>query len=65
MSLEAFKPGDRVELVHHYSFSGEPPPQGTVLTTGYRLIRCKMDRSGKVVRFSPDDLRHVERRRPR
>jgi hypothetical protein len=28
MKLDLFKPGDRVELVLHYSFWGEPPPQG-------------------------------------
>ena len=33
------------------SFFGAPPPQGTVVGTTNRLIRCKMDRSGKVIRF--------------
>jgi hypothetical protein len=60
MKLDAFKPGDRVELVLHYSFWGDPPPQGTVLSTSHRCVRCKMDRNGKVVRFLPQDLRHVE-----
>jgi hypothetical protein len=68
MILDAFKPGDRIELVRYYSFSGEPPPQGTVLSTTNRRVSCKMDRTGKVIRFTPDDLRHVERlakRKPR
>ena len=51
MNDEPFAPGDRVELVRHYSFFGAPPPQGTVVGTTNRLIRCKMDRSGRVIRF--------------
>jgi hypothetical protein len=62
MALDAFKPGDRVELVRHYSFWGDPPPQGTVISKTNRRVCCKMDRSGKLIRFLPDDLRHVERR---
>lgn len=61
MTLNAFKPGDRVELVRHYSFWGDPPPQGTVISTSNRRVRCKMDRTGKLIRYFPDDLRHVER----
>ena len=58
MSDEPFAPGDRVELVRHYSFFGAPPPQGTVVGTTNRLILgCKMDRSG--TRFPPSDLRRV------
>ena len=60
MTLHAFKPGDRVELVRHYSFWGDSPPQGTVISTTNRCVRCKMDRSGRLVRFLPDDLRHIE-----
>jgi hypothetical protein len=61
MTLDAFKPGDRIELVRHYSFWGDPPPQGTVISTTKRCVRCKMDRSGRLIRFLPDDLRHIER----
>jgi hypothetical protein len=60
MAVDAFKPGDRVELVRHYNFWGEPPPQATVISTTNRRIRCKMDRSGKLIRFLQEDLRHVE-----
>jgi hypothetical protein len=63
MPLNAFKPGDRVELVRYCSLSGEPSPQGTVVSMGYRLVRCKMDRTGRVIGFPPDDLRHVEPQR--
>lgn len=65
MALDAFKPGDRVELVRHYSFWGDPSPQGTVVSTSNRRVRCKMDRSGKLIRFLPDDLRLVKRVVPR
>ena len=65
MTLDAFKPGDRVELVRHYSFWGGPPPQGTVISTTNRRVRCKMDRSGRLIRYLPDDLRHIERIVPR
>ena len=65
MTLDAFKQGDRVELVRHYSFWGAPPPQGTVISTTNRCVRCKMDRSGRLIRFLPDDLRHIERVAPR
>ena len=61
MTLDAFKPGDRVELVRHYSFWGDPPPQGTVISTTNRCVRCKMDRSGRLIRFLPGDLRYIER----
>lgn len=60
MAVDIFEPGDRVELVRHYSFWGDPPPQATVVSATNRRIRCKMDRSGKLIRFSPEDLRHVE-----
>jgi hypothetical protein len=59
MTLDAFEPGDRVELVRHYNPWGDPPPQGIVVGKGYYCIRCKMDRSGKVIRFKPEDLRKV------
>ena len=61
MTLDAFKPGDRVELVRYYSFWGDPPPQGIVISTSNRRVHCKMDRTGKLIRYFPDDLRHVER----
>ena len=51
MALDAFKPGDRVELVRHYSFWGDPPPQGTVVSTTSRRIRCKMERSVKLITY--------------
>jgi hypothetical protein len=54
--MHAFKPGDRVELVSYYSFWGEPFPQGTVIRTTDRTIHTKMDRNGKMIRLSPDDL---------
>jgi hypothetical protein len=59
MALDAFKPGDRVELVRHYSFWGDPAPQGTVVSATSRCIRCKMDRSGKLITYLPGDLRRV------
>jgi len=59
MGVDAFKPGDRVELVRHYSPWGDPPPQGTVVGSSTRLVRCKMDRTGKVVRYPPSDIRLV------
>ena len=59
---DAFRIGDRVELLLFYSFHGEPRPQGTVVGVG-RMIRCKMDRNGKVVRFEPSDLRVIPGRR--
>jgi len=55
---DAFRVGDRVELMLFYSFHDEPLPQGTVVSVG-RLIHCKMDRNGKVVRFEPSDLRVI------
>jgi hypothetical protein len=61
MTLDAFKPGDRVELVRYYSFWGDAPPQRTVISTSNRRVRCKMDRTGKLIRYFPDGLRHVER----
>jgi hypothetical protein len=61
MKLDAFKPGDRIELVRYYSFWGDPPPQGTVISTSLRCVTCKMDRRGKLIRFLPNDLRHVKR----
>ena len=59
-SVHPFKPGDRVELVRHYSFFDASPPQGTVISTTNRRIRCKMDRTGKAIRFPPTDLRRLE-----
>lgn len=61
--VDAFKVGDRVELLLFYGFHDEPLPQGTVVSIGNRLVRCKMDRHGKVVGFAPSDLRIVEKRR--
>jgi len=55
---DAFRVGDRVELLLFYGFHGEPRPRGTVVTVG-RSIRCKMDRNGKMVRFDPSDLRVI------
>jgi hypothetical protein len=59
MAMQAFKPGDRVELVRYYSFWGEPLPQGTVISITDRTIHTQMDRNGRMIRFSPDDLRVV------
>jgi hypothetical protein len=64
MALDAFKPGDRVELARHFSFWGDPPPRGTVVSTTNRRVRCKMDRTGKLIRFLPEDLRCVEQPAP-
>ena len=58
---DAFRIGDRVELMLFCSLVGEPPPQGTVVAIGYRTVNCKMDRNGKVVRFEPSDLRVIPR----
>ena len=52
---DAFRVGDRVELLLFYGFHGEPCPRGTVVSVG-RMIHCKMDHSGKVVRFEASDL---------
>ena len=57
--MHAFKPGDRVELVRYYSFWGEPFPQGTVISTTDRTIHTNIDRNGKMIRLSPDDLQVV------
>ena len=57
---DAFHVGDRVELLLFYGFHGEPCPRGTVVSVG-RMIHCKMDRNGKVVRFEPSDLRVMPR----
>jgi hypothetical protein len=59
MTTDAFKPGDRVQLVLHYSFWGDPLPQGTVIRISNSHVCCKMDRTGKLIRFLPQDLRHV------
>ena len=59
---DAFRVGDRIELMLFYGFHDEPPPQGTVVSVG-RMIRCKMDRNGKVVRFEPSDLRVIDKRK--
>ena len=59
---DAFRVGDRVELMLFYSLLDEPRPQGTVVNVG-RTIRCKMDRNGKVVRFEPSDLRVIDERK--
>ncbi len=61
MTLDAFRPGDLIELVRYYSFWGDPPPQGIVISTSNRRVHCKMDRTGKLISYFPDDLRHVER----
>ena len=59
MAMHAFKRGDRVELVRYYSFWGQPLPQGTVISATDRRILTKMDRNGRMIRLSPDDLRVV------
>ena len=59
-SPEAFKRGDRVTLMLHYDFWGNPPPKGTVVGTSRRHVSCKMDRNGKVIRFLPQDLEHMK-----
>ena len=43
---DAFRVGDRVELLLFYGFHGEPRPQGTIVSIG-RTIHCKMDRNGR------------------
>jgi len=53
--------GDRVELLLFYSFHGDPPPRGEVVSIGKRCVQVKMDRNGKVVPFMPSDL-HVIRK---
>ena len=63
--LDAFRVGDRVELLLFYGFHGEPCPRGTVTAIGHRTIRCKMDRNGKVVRLEPSDLRVLEKGKQR
>ena len=60
---DAFKIGDRVELLLFYGLNGEARPQGTVVGIGHRRVRCKMDRHGRVVGFAPTDLRIVEKPR--
>ena len=65
MTEDEFKPGDRVELMLHYSFWGGPLPQATVISTTHRFVRCKMDRNGKLIRLLPQDLRRVHRIVPR
>lgn len=59
MAIHAFKRGDRVELARYYSFWGEPLPQGTVISATDRTILTKMDRNGRMIRLSPEDLRVV------
>ena len=61
MPSDAFKPGDRVQLMLHYSFWGDPAPQGMVISTTKRCVHCKMDRNGKLIRFLPQDLQLVQR----
>jgi hypothetical protein len=65
MAFDAFKPGDRVELVRYYSFWGDPPPRATVVGITNRCVMCKMDRNGKLIRFLPGDLRHIGPMAPR
>jgi hypothetical protein len=60
VKLDAFQVGDRVEPLLFCGFNGESRPQATVIETGTCCVRCKMDRSGKVIRFLPDDLRRYE-----
>ena len=62
--LDAFEIGDRVELLLFYSFDGDPPPQGTVVGKSSKCVHTKMDRSGKVIRFDPRDLRILESAKP-
>ena len=62
---DAFKLGDRVELLLYYDFGGNPPPKGTVVGTSTRHVSCKMDRSGKVIRFLPQDLQRAGAARKR
>ena len=62
---DAFKRGERVELVLYYDFWGSPPPERTVVGTSRRHVSCKMDRSGKVIRFLPQDLQRVQPSRKR
>jgi len=57
---DAFRTGDRVELMLFCSPVGGPQPQGTVVSVG-RMIHCKMDRNGKIIRFEPSDLRRIGR----
>ena len=54
--LTAFKIGDRVELLRYYSFEGDPPPKGTVVSIGLRRVDCKIDSHGRVIGFAPSDL---------
>ena len=52
--------GDRVELLLFYGFDPNAPlPQGTVVGAIPKCIHAKMDRTGKVVRFDPKDLRVI------
>ena len=64
MASNSFNPGDRVQLVLHYDLWGAPPPQATVISTSNRYVRCKMDHSGKMIRFLPQDLRNVAAEAP-
>jgi hypothetical protein len=59
--LATFRVGDRVELLLHYSFDDEPPPQGTVVRITSRCLTVKMDRHGKAVRLDPGDVRIIGR----
>ena len=58
------KIGDRVELLLWYSLEGAPPPKGRVVSIG-RCVSVKMDRSSKVIRFAPSDLRIIKRGKAR
>jgi hypothetical protein len=60
--LSAFNIGDRVELLLFYGFHSEAPPQGTVVGKSSKRVHCKMDDTGRVIRFDPSDLRVIESR---
>jgi hypothetical protein len=63
MKLADFRIRDRVELVRYVGLHGEPLPQGKVISISYNRITCRMDRTGKLVRFDPSDLRIIGRRK--
>ena len=50
---------EAIALSLFVTFGGEPLPQGTVISATDRTILTKMDRNGRMIRLSPDDLRVV------
>lgn len=58
--LRGFKVGDRVEFLPHTDVFMMGDRYGTVERVGRKLLHIRCDRSGKLRRAHPDNVRFVE-----